>query len=1667
MDLSALKATPLLSWKYLENDGDLNGQTGSIRNGDSFSNGIGISDLNQEEISAPSGYGVLIPQNFISYYGFDQLTTLSNSGSGKTIAIIDFYGSPTAQSDLNFFCTAMGLPQKTIQVYAPLGATNWTSLKNNPALSADAFGWSQETSLDIQYAYAMAPSANLVLITDYQNSVADLPALVNFAVNTLSADVVSMSFTCGPDQSYFYQSGFDNIFNTRNTIFIAAAGDSGAQVNYPASSPNVLGVGGTVLLGGNNLYYSGSPGPYREVSWSGSGGGEAVASVNPVPSYQANLTVNNVALSGRGVPDVSYNSGAAAWIVWTNPYTNISYYQALAGTSAAAPQWAAIMARRCSAGLYTKSSSFANQQIYSLYNQNSSYYFNDIVDGGNGYASAKGYDLVTGVGSPKVPNLLTISNQATSSPTQTTTIVPTNSTLSIGTTIAPASIVLNPPNFGYTLTTDFTYVPDSYTAQNYNLFYWDLGDGTLTNQISGNHIYNSSGNYTVSMTAYEVVGDDYTIINTAIANTNVKVSLFNTNLNSGFANATNFQFTTDVQLSSLGINTYYWNFGDYSSSREPNPKHLYTLPNNYNVTLTVYTSSGEYFTDSNVIPVQLYLNESLYFDLIPPPTFAGHLNRYPFKINITSSSTEPHFIDLGAQFSKSYRYQEPENNWSFLRPQWRFLDLSGNQIDFIQTVDSPIAIDEVGKLNPSGNVVGVSGTAEFYFVDDLYNTDLYFNENPYSTIIATLRTSGLRSFNGSFNEDNKTPSFSNSLASVTLPHIFTFREPDYLNITQNGINPFSKLRFIGQDNPMLVNMKVNPTYYADDLIDGNGTVIANENEFIHYIPFDNTTYYNLFSSNNIPFSLSAFDLNGTPLNFTYTPDNLQFKFQDSNGFKVGGYYKGSFVNYTSTVDCEILGSGYFPVPSLSTKYVNPILWISNPNAGMLATAQYYSNPAFSAVSLGYLDKVHVNAFDVPTIQPFNVEFKNDVMAVSGIHGINAIAALPEPTYHAWVADSELNSLYRINSVGDILINVNLNSLLTLLQYTTAQLSFLIPNQLTPLSIALDSNQDVWVACFDTPYVFKFDNLGNYITTVTFDAAPIQNPDFLKSWIDQSNVKSNNLSYDSDDSYPIQPTCIETDLNNNVWVTYSNPFSGWLVNYDTYGNLLTSVRYHYSSPYEIVCDNNNNLWVSTNHITSGTDSSYLQYINTNGALLTSFGPFNSINDITIDINQNIWFTYSYHYVGSINPTNGNTVTFAISSDNYANNVPQWFDANKNADETALEGISCDLLGRIYVINSIENKIYVIDSNSKSIIDNFYINPKGIVPYISAANTATMYDYNPWSKSAQANGDWSGFRWTNKYYLSAYNNDPSYISDTTGTIYKNISGTTAPNYISFYPQNYYDLYKINENFDMSGQLKSVAFQQTLQESTNLFNFFTSIFGLSSHDDLGVKSYEKIANYTSNIMDLDTCNVDNLYDLAQSVDLNTDDFRLQYPIDIQRSMDLLSINQSRLFGSVLNDSFNFSSPSKYDNFNRGDLLDTNTYMVSAGTPVVLKAKSLNSYRLIPTGQVPLYDDKVTNLSTAGVSSYSLDELAYYLGIKNNSYDWTQLYEFYEFVPATNEVYVENTIDWNNQFTNINKDEYLLALTNQISGAYPDSYLNWNNSDGMMEFIFTYQLYKGFGLI
>jgi hypothetical protein len=514
----------------------------------------------------------------------------------------------------------------------------------------------------------------------------------------------------------------------------------------------------------------------------------------------------------------------------------------------------------------------------------------------------------------------------------------------------------------------------------------------------------------------------------------------------------------------------------------------------------------------------------------------------------------------------------------------------------------------------------------------------------------------------------------------------------------------------------------------------------------------------------------------------------------------------------------------------------------------------------------------------------------------------------------------------------------------------------------------------------------------------------------------------------------------------VWVSYSNLLSGLVIKYNQNGVLQNIINYPINfSPNQIKCDKDNNIWI--------TCSQTIEKRNSNGFLLSSFGIYDQINNLCLDRNQNPWFTYSYQWVGSIDTKTGDFKTIKMFTGTYSEYPQTWMSTSSSLsglifDENMLEGIASDILGRIFVINSIENKIYVIDSDSNKIIDYFYIGPKGYffnTQNDEEYNRLTEINFNLWSKSAQAQGDWTGFNWVNKYGKNKLN----FIYPNSSVIF--LSGET--DYVNFYNNNPYEFFKINENFDMAQNMRSVTFQKILKESDFLFDdFLGSIFGKFpfEHDDLGINTYEKISNFNLNHSDIDICNIDSLYDNSNMLELDNTDFKLEYPNEIKRLMDILSINKSRLWGSVLNDKYNYINYNKNNNYNRGDLITLTSYKVKANDNLILRTKSLNDFRLINTGYFLNTNIPITSSINIGVSSYTLNDLATSLNLGS---DWYRFYEFYEFKNQENEILTDNIIDWNNQQTILNKN---------LSSSE-----DWIGENGIIENIFSYYLHKGFDLI
>ena len=347
--------------------------------------------------NASTGPAGLSPARARHAYGFD---LISNQGAGQTIGIVDAYDHPNIESDLGVFNSAFGLPPCTSstgcfqKIYAQGIKPNTNS------------GWALEISLDVEWAHAIAPQAKILLVEAYSNSFTNLLQAVDVAVQH-GASVVSMSWG---GNEFSSETSYDSShFSVNGVTFTASSGDSGNGVEYPAASPGVVAVGGTTLK-------TDSYGNYlSETAWSGSGGGQSAYEVEPL--YQASYPIPNDPQGVRGVPDVAYdanpNTGFAV-------YDSVRYYGqsgwwVVGGTSAGAPQWAALFAiansMRVAASKRTLSST--NGAVYSVATGASAYSsnFHDITSGTNGNCgtlctAASGYDYVTGLGSPKANNVI-------------------------------------------------------------------------------------------------------------------------------------------------------------------------------------------------------------------------------------------------------------------------------------------------------------------------------------------------------------------------------------------------------------------------------------------------------------------------------------------------------------------------------------------------------------------------------------------------------------------------------------------------------------------------------------------------------------------------------------------------------------------------------------------------------------------------------------------------------------------------------------------------------------------------------------------------------------------------------------------------------------------------------------------------------------------------------------------------------------------------------------------------------------------------------------------------------------------------------------------------------------------------------------------------------------
>lgn len=320
------------------------------------------------------------------------------AGYGETVAVVDAFNDPTAETDLAFYRSSFGLPRCTtangcFRKVDQRGGTHYPSVDT---------GWAGETALDIQMVSAVCPNCHILLVEADTDDDFNLYVAVNEAV-TLGANAVANSYGGSEDASETTTG--DTAYNHPGVAMVASSGDNGYDTGgtYPAASPYVTAAGGT------SLFSDSSARGWNESAWSGSG--SFCSQFEPKPSWQKDTGCEpSAGVGGRMAADVS----AVA-----DPDTGVAVYDTTGGSG-----WLVVGGTSVSAPIIAAAYALAGNT--SSINDSSPPYAHlpsilDITSGSNGFCSPDyfctadvGYDGPTGLGVPIGVNAFASARQASS-----------------------------------------------------------------------------------------------------------------------------------------------------------------------------------------------------------------------------------------------------------------------------------------------------------------------------------------------------------------------------------------------------------------------------------------------------------------------------------------------------------------------------------------------------------------------------------------------------------------------------------------------------------------------------------------------------------------------------------------------------------------------------------------------------------------------------------------------------------------------------------------------------------------------------------------------------------------------------------------------------------------------------------------------------------------------------------------------------------------------------------------------------------------------------------------------------------------------------------------------------------------------------------------------------
>jgi len=1010
---------------------------------------------------------------------------------------------------------------------------------------------------------------------------------------------------------------------------------------------------------------------------------------------------------------------------------------------------------------------------------------------------------------------------------------------------------------------------------------------------------------------------------------------------------------TDLTTSTNTIVNRIWDFGDsILAYNQTSLTHAYDYPGIYTVTLTATDLDGNGSITTQTLTATYLYRDSVTISQVPEDyPDPGKVTSVPFKLKVFSTQISSTPV-LDLFVTNSNSIP-----YDAIPEKWRFLTPTWKFLDKNFNYVTSLSV-ETKLVYFNSRVAAISGEAEFYYVD---SQSVGSSETNCPLVItATLQTSG---FN--YPVDSKVypyPSYANNVTprAALVWQVNDFL-PDTIKITENYLTDIYPKKWKDVKIPFLL------TYHNSKSTSIPGADSYGMSEILFAYP-ENNTLGRLLSV--------SVALSGTN---KYTVDEAPLYFQalDSQGSPTGGYIFTT-VTPTSTISSTC-------VQASSINYTN----ITAPSGQFVYPKGYAPNTFIwiCNTSINSLSRILIETY--PNTCPTINYYKNNGLLFDGyIKTVENLTTSTDPSlsYSSAVdprnkelitTDASLDRLYKLSSNGTLLSSLQLSSINS---------AFSLASGITPAHLSLDSNFNIYLTLFNATSVLKFDKNFNLQTTFTYNTA-----------------------------YNYRPPVVETDRSSNAWITYTSNLSSSLLKYSSAGTQLLNITLSPSSvPVSLVTTQENNIWVanSYNQLLSGGT---LQLYNSSGTLLSTISSYTHPTSLAVDRTNGLWLTHGRRNIGYVSPqgtsyswtvsTNGTFPTQTVTS-------PSVLSAVYNQKE--LGGLTVDVYNRVWVIDAITSRVYIISATpafTTGDIRTVSITPNYNVILDTSVNPLTGEYFKPF----QANGDWTGNRWYQKYY------NPNTLSAIS------LSGVST----SFKVQpleNPSQIYRVNENFNNAEYYKSLALPESLYQNTNLFdNFFAAAVGTSTpsaYQDIGQTVYERIANFVYNHTDIDTCNIDQLVSQANETYTPANIYSLQYPADIQKYLDISSVSKNKLWG--------LKSPIALSSQSIGSQLNTQTSYVTAGTKIYLQSKLDSKYTLYT---VPL-------LSTQTIYPLSaLEGIGFAQPIIVN-------YFFFSFDPVYSNNFIENFIDWSNPNTTLN--------------PYMSSTQEWYGGSGAIETAFNYLLTK-----